>query len=64
VSRAAHTYRIDLMIHRVATSELYRDSPTAVRCGWAFRDFVDAHVLLDEADEARARAEAGGGRGR
>lgn len=46
------------MIHRVATSELYRDSPTAIRTRWAFRDFVDAHVVLDVADEERERASA------
>lgn len=44
------------MIHRVATSELYRDSPTAIRWRWAFRDFVDAHQVIDVADEERARA--------
>lgn len=50
------------MVHRIATSELYRDSPTAVRVRWAFRDFVDAHVMLDVADDERARAEAEHGR--
>lgn len=54
------------MVQRIATSELYRDSPTAVRCGWAFRDFVDAHRVLDVADEERERAgeKAGSAHGR
>lgn len=54
------------MIHRVATSELYRDSPTAVRCAWAFRDFIEAHAMLDVSDQERARAksEAGAAHGR
>lgn len=46
-----------MMMHRIATSELYRDSPTAVRTRWAFRDFVEAHIVLDVADEERARKE-------
>jgi hypothetical protein len=46
------------MVHRIATSEQYRDSPTAVRCAWAFRDFLDAHILLDVVDEERAVVEA------
>jgi hypothetical protein len=45
------------MIHRVALDELYRDSPTAVRCRWAFRDFIEAHVVLDAASETRALRE-------
>jgi len=49
------------MITRVATSELYRDSPTAVRVRWAFRDFIEAHAVLDVVDEDRSRAEATGG---
>lgn len=49
------------MVHRVATSELYRDSLTNVRCGWAFRDLIEAHVMLDVADEERARAKAAAG---
>jgi hypothetical protein len=44
------------MIHRVAGSERYRDSPTAVRCSWAFSDFVGACVMLDHEDEARRKA--------
>jgi hypothetical protein len=44
------------MLHRIATSELYRDSPTAVRLHWAFRDFIDAHVLLDLHDDEKAKA--------
>jgi hypothetical protein len=61
LKRDAAKYRIDLMVHRIATSELYRDSPTRVRCQWAFVDFVAAHVLLDVSDEERARAEAAHG---
>lgn len=49
------------MITRVATSELYRDSPTAVRVRMAFRDFIGAHAILDVADAERARAEATSG---
>jgi pyridoxal biosynthesis lyase PdxS len=54
---------VDLMFHRIAISEQYRDSPTAVRVRWAFRDFLSAHVILDLVDEERARiaAEAASG---
>lgn len=53
-----------MVLHRVVTSELYRDSPTAVRCRWAFQDFLDANVILDVADEERARREAEAKNGR
>ena len=51
------------MIHRIATSELYRASPTAVRCHWAFRDFLEAHIMLDLTEEERALVEKEGARG-
>lgn len=47
------------MVHRVATSELYRSSPTEVRVRWAFRDFIAAHLILDAADAARAEVQGG-----
>jgi len=50
------------MLHRIATSELYRCNPTVVRNGWAFRDYVAAHVILDHADQERKEAEARHGR--
>ncbi|MEN0065934.1 MAG: hypothetical protein AAGA48_27585 [Myxococcota bacterium] len=45
------------MIHRVATSEAYRCSPTAIRRDWAFRDFLHAHVVLDLFEAKRQQAE-------
>lgn len=52
------------MLHRVATSELYRCSPTAIRLGWSFHDFIAAHIVLDHADAERARAEREADHGR
>jgi hypothetical protein len=52
------------MIHRIAISEQYRDSPTAVRVRWAFQDFIDAHIVLDVVDEERARVAAEAARGK
>jgi hypothetical protein len=48
---------VDLMLQRVAVSDLYRDSPTSVRVRWAFRDFLEAHVVLDVQDLERAERE-------
>jgi hypothetical protein len=52
------------MFHRVAMSEQYRSDPTSVRARWAFCDFIAAHVILDIADEERARAQREASRGR
>lgn len=56
------------MIVRVAVSEHFRSGLTEVRCGWAFRDLIQAHVVLDElermADDAKREAEANQGAGR
>ncbi|NOT72461.1 MAG: hypothetical protein HOP09_14665 [Hyphomicrobium sp.] len=49
---------MDTMIHRVATSESYRTSPTLVRTSWAFRDYIDAHRVLDIIDAERERQNA------
>ena len=45
-------------------SEVYRDTPTGVRTRWAFRDFVEAHVMLDSVDEQRAKEKKEAERGR
>lgn len=52
------------MIHRIASSAEYRDSPTAIRCRWALRDFIATHVLLDIYDEARERERMEADRGK
>lgn len=56
LQREASRYGVDLLLIRVATSELFRDSPTAVRTRWAIRDYIAAHVVLDAQDRARAAA--------
>lgn len=45
-----------MLIHQVATSELYRDSPTNVRLHWSLRDLIGAHMILEHTTEERERA--------
>jgi hypothetical protein len=56
----AEKYKIDMLVQRVATSELYKASasPPMVRNQWPFRDLLEALVMIDIADAARERAEA------
>ena len=50
-----------MLYHRFAATGHCPDSPTAVRTRWAFRDFLEAHVICDhlerEAELAREEAE-------
>ena len=61
MAQEAKRFGVDMMIHRIATAELYRDNPTSVRCRWSFRDFIEAHIVLDVADAERSRRESDAG---
>lgn len=42
-------------MHRLQLSDEYRDTPTAIRHVWAFRDVIEAHQMLDFLDAERTR---------
>lgn len=42
------------MTHRVATSERYRCQPWEIRKHWTWREFIEAHVVLNTFEDAES----------
>jgi len=44
-------------VHRVATSGYYNDSLTEIMTQWSLSDVVDANIVIDAYEDAKAEAQ-------